>query len=87
MTEAQIKAKALVDKYKPLFDFTVSKSSEQAYINSIQRINKSAIECALICVDTILNNQMSMRVFYDNIEIVENVKFWQEVKQEITNYK
>ena len=40
-------------------------------------------QCALVAVDEIINNQMSMRIYWDNIEVVENVKYLQEVKQEI----
>ena len=44
-----------------------------------------AKQCALIAVDEIIKNQMSMKVFYDNIEVVYNVRFWQDVKTEIQN--
>ena len=79
MTETQIKAKELIEKFykhaRPISSgFFVS--NENVYI-------KSAKECALICVDEILKELPENETFYFDTRI----EFYQEVKQEITNYK
>lgn len=43
----------------------------------------NAQKCALIVIREIISNQMSLRLYYDEMEIVDNVKYWQEVKTEI----
>jgi hypothetical protein len=61
---AKEKAIRLVEKYYAFIDFS------EVY----QPSSKSAKNCALICVDEILE-------FHDRID----VKYWKEVKQEILN--
>ena len=43
----RIKAKALVDKYKPLFDFTVSKSSEPVSYTHLDVYKRQAYYCSI----------------------------------------
>lgn len=43
----------------------------------------NAQKCALIAVDEMINNQMSLKLFWDKKEIVDNAKYWQDVRKEI----
>ena len=66
--KAKEEAKKLVSKYYALIDFS------EVY----QRSSKSAKQCALICVDEILAELKKIGILIDS-----DVKYWQEVKQEI----
>jgi len=67
---ANEKAKQLISKYSPKLPFYTEKDN----------LNKSK-ECALICVDEILDfqiNTMKWATDYNG-----NIHYWQEVKEEI----
>jgi hypothetical protein len=72
MTEKE-KAKELIDKFAPYCNF---KSHYDDSIDMDMRL-RYAKQCALIAVDLVL----------DNLEdhTGEDIKYWQEVKQEIEN--
>ncbi len=63
------KAKELVEKYQFNGDM----------IDDVRMSEESAVECALICVDEILESLWNVGHSSSNNEI----KYWQEVKQEI----
>lgn len=72
------KAKELVFKYRQLADWNNEFGSAEEKTNI-----EKAKQCSLIAVNAIINNQMSLRLFYDKIELVDNVNYWQEIKTEI----
>ena len=72
----QEKAKQLYDKYDQIF----IDDEDEHYIGMVERISK---QCALIAVNQLINNQMSMSVYYDIMEVGDNVIYWQQVKEEI----
>ena len=70
--ESKQKAKELVEKYK---EFTEDNHAER-YCNAKQ--------CAIICVDEILNSNPSYDDYGgDGWKIIDNTEYWQEVKNEI----
>ena len=92
MTAEQQKAKELIDKFRPFFDNQISKSSEHAYIKSIKIYNDNVKQCAILCVDEIINSSPTnplkggyIELYSDMID--EAIAFYQTVKQEIINYK
>ena len=73
MTEQNKKAKELIDKYMSPIDG----------LHKYPMCFDTAKQCAIICVDEILKE------IYSN-NLITNDKhriFWQEVKEEIINYK
>ena len=67
------KAQELVDKFTP---------------HSIGNSNSNeAIECALIAVDEIINNNSKIPGDLDGLHIMENILFWEEVKNELTKHQ
>ena len=73
MTESQKKAKELIDKYMSPIDG----------LHKYPMCFDTAKQCAIICVDEILKE------IYSNNLITNDKRriFWQEVKEEIINYK
>ena len=73
MTEQQKKAKELIDKYMSPIDG----------LHKYPMCFDTAKQCAILCVDEILKE------IYSNNLITNDKRriFWQEVKEEIINYK
>jgi len=73
MTEQKKKAKELIDKYMSPIDG----------LHKYPMCFDTAKQCAIICVDEILKE------IYSNNLITNDKRriFWQEVKEEIINYK
>jgi len=73
MTEQNKKAKELIDKYMSPIDG----------LHKYPMCFDTAKQCAIICVDEILKE------IYSNNLITNDKRriFWQEVKEEIINYK
>ena len=67
----------------------IAKFLEYAYSDANDNQKTDAIQCALICVDEIIESSPSLPILSDNgtygSDIEESSKFWQEVKQEILN--
>ena len=80
------KAKELVDRFKPLADWNNEYGSAEAKTNHIK-----AKQCALICVDEILDENSANNVSNDCAWVKDedgkfrmtNEQFWQAVKHEI----
>lgn len=66
------KAKELVDRYYWTFG--------DGYLGD------QHIQCALIAVDEILNNNTKIPANVNGLHTVENTYYWLEVKNEIENY-
>ena len=74
------KAKELVESfYRSMFDIKLSDT----------HIMQTAKQCALICVDEIINSSPSLPILADNgsfgSDIEESTKWWKQVKTEIEN--
>lgn len=65
------KAKQIIDKFLPLVEA----------FTEIGRL-ENAKKCASIAVDEIISMQEQVNIKFDY-----NIKYWQEVKQEIENYE
>jgi len=94
MTSEQLKAKELIDKFRPFFDNQISKSSEHAYIKSIKIYNDNVKQCAILCVDEeiktlqgLKEKLQSMNLLDSTFEVMYLIDAKQTVKQEIINYK
>lgn len=69
--EAKEKAKELVERFKEYSHFYIDPDLE------VKELEENAKQCALICVDEILEN-------LSNINLrLHQITFWEEVKQEI----
>jgi hypothetical protein len=71
----QEKAKELVEKFK-----TPVKPDE-----SYSDYNVNYLACALIAVDEIINGYEFDILYIEHKRIMDNINFWDEVKQEIIN--
>ena len=78
MTEQQKKAKELVENYMPLADGV----DRQEDHDQIEEHIENAKQCAIICVDEIIKIAVDI-----SDDITWTKGFWQEVKEEIINYK
>jgi hypothetical protein len=79
MTESQKKAKELIEKFSP---HSHSDWHDDGGWNNVQLL-ENAKQCAIICVDEILKEIYSNNVITNDKHRI----FWQQVKQEIINYK
>ena len=79
MTEQNKKAKELIEKFSP---HSHSDWHDDGGWNNVQLL-ENAKQCAILCVDEILKE------IYSNNLITNDKRriFWQEVKEEIINYK
>ena len=69
--KSEEKAKELVEKYQFNGDM----------IDDVRMSEESAVECALICVDEVLENITEEVMTYK--PFMMNTDYWQEVKEEI----
>jgi len=82
MTEKQ-KAKELVERY------TFVKFSKGKTLLSMALTKENAKQCALICVDEILeigvfwNSSEMVKDYPKNYELTSTYEYWEQVKQEI----
>jgi hypothetical protein len=67
MNNAKEKAKELIDKFYP---------RATSYASDRKNQIENAIQCALICVDEIIEE-------LEYMEIYSRIDFWQEVREEI----
>lgn len=88
MTAEQQKAKDLIEKFMPLADGV----DRQEDHDQIEEHIENAKQCAILCVDEIINSSPTnplkggyIELYSDMID--EAIVFWQTVKQEIINYK
>ena len=84
MKEPKEKAKSLVDKHERIIDRRVNFKLK----GNINTVYKSlAIQCALICVDEIIESSPSLPLQSDAgnyvDDILENRVYWQSVKEHI----
>ena len=76
---AEQKAKELIDKFSP---HSHSDWHDDGGWNNVQLL-ENAKQCVIICVDEILKEIYSNNVITNDKRRI----FWQEVKEEIINYK
>ena len=76
MTPTEKKAREIYERFLPLVD-----CGENRYTTKVQ--SENAKQCALICVDEILN--LMIKDFKWDIKHNGNIDFWQEVKQHLNN--
>ncbi len=76
---AEQKAKDLIDKFSP---HSHSDWHDDGGWNNVQLL-ENAKQCVIICVDEILKEIYSNNVITNDKRRI----FWQEVKEEIINYK
>lgn len=78
------KAKELFDKYNSIqFSAYINDSIDGQYTYNDLPIDVECIkECALICVDEILNTSEYLSS-YNNVNGIDPFEYWEQVKQEI----
>ncbi len=80
MSEAENKAKELIEKFTKYFDNKnkFSPYDKDRECSNAKNNSENAKQCALICVDEILENTLYLTLQSKNHN---TYKFWQEVKQ------
>jgi hypothetical protein len=73
------KAQELVNKFREFADGTDSETDR--YSPGVEK--EKAKQCALIAVDEIINGYEFDILYIEHKRIMDNINFWDEVKQEI----
>jgi hypothetical protein len=73
------KADELVLKFKK-YAYYPKTNDDEVFIN---QLNNNAKQCALIAVDEIINGYEFDILYIEHKRIMDNINFWDEVKQEI----
>lgn len=79
------KAKELVEKFKKFSHAEIIDTGNfDSYEINIETELKNAKHCAIICVDEILKNNISMQKYLIGGGVtMENTNYWEQVKTEI----